>query len=129
RHLQPERICHGLRAIAYTGLLQELAARGVALDVCPTSNSKTGAMLLGQPHPAQEYFRRGIPIAIGSDDPGIFGCTLLDEYAWLGEHGGFSFEQLCTLARGSFGCSFLSAPERARMARLPSLAPPQPRRD
>src|SRR6185312_3358442 len=42
-HLQPDRIGHGIRAIEDPRLMDELARREVALDLCPTSNYKTGA--------------------------------------------------------------------------------------
>ncbi|HWG37307.1 MAG TPA: adenosine deaminase [Terriglobales bacterium] len=118
RHLSPDRIGHGLRAIEDPRLLEELARRGVPLDICPTSNYKTGALFAGQPHPAHDFLRRGVRLSISSDDPGIFGTSLLDEYAWLGEHGGFSSGELRALAQASLGAGF------AR--RAPSLAAPQP---
>src|SRR6185312_7885581 len=107
RHLSPERIGHGLRALEDPALMDELARRGVALDICPTSNLKTGAWRAGAaPYPAREYLRRGIAINVASDDPGIFGCTLLGEYAWLAQHGGFNGEELLAIARASLGRGF-----------------------
>jgi len=117
RQLSPDRIGHGLRAIGDPGLVDELARRGTPLDVCPTSNYKTGALRPGQPHPAHELHRRGVRMAVSSDDPGIFGCTLLGEYAWLNEHGGFSLEELRQLARASLDSRVVPG--------LPRLAPPQ----
>ncbi|TAN22999.1 MAG: adenosine deaminase [Acidobacteria bacterium] len=101
RHLHPDRIGHGLHAFEDERLLDELAQRQVVLDICPTSNFKTGAWPEGTLHPAHLYYRRGIRVAISSDDPGIFGCTLLDEYAFLAGHGGFTFSELGELAAGS----------------------------
>ncbi|MGH9484611.1 MAG: adenosine deaminase family protein, partial [Terriglobales bacterium] len=101
RHLQPDRIGHGLRAFEDERLLDELARRNLSIDICPTSNYKTGAWPAGKLHPAHQYHDRGIRLAISSDDPGIFGCTLLDEYARLADHGGFSFAELCQLAARS----------------------------
>lgn len=101
RHLAPDRIGHGLRACEDERLIAELVERQIVLDICPTSNYKTGAWPAGKPHPAREYYERGVRIAISSDDPGIFGCTLLDEYQWLAAHGGFGVEQLRELAAAS----------------------------
>ena len=59
------------------------------------------------------FFELGLRISISSDDPGIFQCRLLDEYAWLAEQAGFSAAELQRLAAGSFACSLLPPGERA----------------
>ncbi|MGH9486138.1 MAG: adenosine deaminase [Terriglobales bacterium] len=112
--LKPDRIGHGLRAFEDARLLDELISRQTILDICPTSNLKTGAWPSGLPHPAYKYYMRGIKIAVSSDDPGIFGCSLLDEYCWLAAHGGFSFDQLTQLATASLDdCQ--ASPRRMRV--------------
>lgn len=131
RHLAPERIGHGLRAFEDEKLVDELAARGVALDVCPTSNLKTGVWPAAgaAPYPALGYRNRGLRLSVSSDDPGIFATTLLDEFAWLRAHGGFSAAALAGLVSGSFACSFLPEADRTALALLPTPAPPDTRGD
>lgn len=106
RLLKAERIGHGLHAIEDAALLDTLGTTGVVIDVCPISNLKTGSHARGKPHPAREFYDRNIKIAIASDDPGIFSCTLLDQYAWLGDNAGFSFAQLRDLAVSSRALGF-----------------------
>jgi aminodeoxyfutalosine deaminase len=131
RHLAPGRIGHGLRAFEDDALVAALAARGVALDVCPTSNLKTGAWPAAdaRAYPALGYVNRGVRLSVGSDDPGIFATTLLDEFAWLRRHGGFSAEAIHALAAGSFACAFLSDADRAALPPLPFAPAPHPRGD
>ncbi|HXE30549.1 MAG TPA: hypothetical protein VN515_01980, partial [Terriglobales bacterium] len=124
-----ERIGHGLRAFEDPALVETLAARGISLDICPTSNLRTGAWRLDRPYPALQYREAGVRCAIGTDDPGIFECDLLGEYEFLHHSGGFSGEDLESLARNSFKCSFLSEAERRAMASLPLLSAPDPGRD
>ena len=130
RHLAPERIGHGLRAFEDDALVAELAARGVALDVCPTSNLKTGAWpspaAPNAPYPALGYLDRGLRLSVSSDDPGIFATTLLDEFAWLRAHAGFSAQAIAELARNSFACGFLSDADRAALPSLPLPPAPHP---
>ncbi|MGH9520064.1 MAG: adenosine deaminase family protein, partial [Terriglobales bacterium] len=101
RVLKAERIGHGLHAGADPRLIEALAARGVVVDVCPVSNRKTGAWPTDQRYPAHNYYKSGIKLSVASDDPGIFASDLLDQYAWLGAHGGFEFSELRKLALNS----------------------------
>ena len=74
-----ERIVHGVRAAAHPELLQLMAERRIALDVCLTSNR---ALVPGLgPHPLPAFLRAGVRCALGTDDPGLMPCTLPEEWA------------------------------------------------
>ncbi len=79
--LHAERIGHGVRAIEDPALVEELARRRIALEMCPTSNRLTGAVPPGEDHPMARFDAAGVPVTIDADDPALFGTTLLDEYA------------------------------------------------
>lgn len=106
RLLKAERIGHGLHAVEDPRLLDALAEQGTVVDVCPISNQKTGSIAPGNPHPARQFYDRNIKIAVASDDPGIFSSSLLDQYAWLGQAGGFSMAELRQLAISSQALGF-----------------------
>jgi len=74
-----ERIVHGVRAAAHPDIVELLAERRIALDVCLSSN---GALVpeLG-PHPLPAFLRAGVRCALGTDDPGLIPCTLAGEWA------------------------------------------------
>lgn len=112
--LAAERVGHGLRAIEDADLLRLLAERGIFLDICPTSNEKTGCLPSARQHPARALFEAGVPLVIGSDDPGIFSVELLDEYALFHDHLGFSFDDLIELVENSFRGSFLPDIDKQR---------------
>jgi len=116
-HLGAERIGHGLHAGEDPALMQLLAEKQIFLDICPTSNEKTGCLASARQHPARAYFDQGVPLVIGSDDPGIFSVSLLDEYELFHDHLGFSFDELLELARNSFRGSFLTEAEKRRWVR------------
>lgn len=86
--LGAERIGHGVRALEDDALVEELARRGIALEICPTSNRLTGAVPAGAPHPIGELDRRGVICAIDADDPALFSTTLEAEYALVEEQLG-----------------------------------------
>jgi aminodeoxyfutalosine deaminase len=76
----PVRIRHGVRAAEDPDLLAEIADRGIVLDVCPTSNLRTGAVADLAEHPLPKLRAAGIPCTINTDDPAMFGTDLGREY-------------------------------------------------
>ncbi len=107
-----ERIGHGVRAIEDPALVRELARRGVALEVCPTSNVRTGVVRSLAAHPIRALFDAGVPITLSSDDPTFFGADIVDEYESL-RRLGFSDAELLKITRCGFEVSFLAERERA----------------
>ena len=120
RLLGANRIQHGVRSIEVPGLVDELAARGVCLDVCPTSNIMLGVFRsLGQ-HPLPGLLAAGVRCSINADDPLLFGPGLLDEYELCRREFGFTDEQFADIARTSFECS--GAPDEVRRRGLDGIA-------
>jgi aminodeoxyfutalosine deaminase len=78
--LDPDRIRHGIRAVADPALMQEIRDRGIVLDVCPTSNLRTGAVSSLDEHPLPDLVAFGIPCTISTDDPEMFDTDLTREY-------------------------------------------------
>ena len=79
--LRADRIRHGIRAAEDPGLLRELAARGVVLDVCPISNLRTGVVATLAEHPLPVLAAAGIACSVSTDDPAMFGTDLAADYA------------------------------------------------
>ena len=104
RWLKPRRIAHGVGAAGDPALVRRLARSGVALDVCLTSNDATGAFPLER-HPVLALLRAGVTVTLSTDDPGLFGTTLLGEYRKLARLGATPFE-LAAVARAGFRAAF-----------------------
>jgi aminodeoxyfutalosine deaminase len=85
--LRADRIRHGIRAAEDPGLLRELAARGVVLDVCPISNLRTGVVSSLAEHPLPGLAAAGIACSVSTDDPAMFGTDLAADYAAAMELG------------------------------------------
>lgn len=88
--LGADRIAHGVRAIEDELLVRTLAARQIALDVCPTSNVQLGVYPSMDQHPLRRLHDSGVPVTVNSDDPALFNTTLADEYALLATAFGFN---------------------------------------
>jgi len=114
-----ERIGHGIAVMRDERTMDFVAARGIPLEICPTSNLRTGALArqIGgdsagyDRHPLASFFRRGLPITLSSDDPAMFETTLSDEYRHASGMG-LSSHNLVRLAEASFHHSFLPADEK-----------------
>ncbi|MEV6670122.1 adenosine deaminase [Streptomyces sp. NPDC051162] len=110
--LRAGRVGHGVRAAEDPRLLRKLAERGVACEVCPTSNVALGVYEKPSDVPLRVLFEAGVPIALGADDPLLFGSRLAAQYDVAREHHGFTDAELAELARQSIRAS--RAPEDVR---------------
>jgi aminodeoxyfutalosine deaminase len=117
-NLRAERIGHGLSAAQDPDLIEELAYRQIPVEICLTSNLRTGVCKAIAEHPAKSYFDQGIMITLNTDDPAIFGTTLSREYQLAQETFGFTDEHLRELARNSFEASFLPAEKKLEFLNL-----------
>jgi aminodeoxyfutalosine deaminase len=117
-NLRAERIGHGLTAFHDPDLVEELAQRQVPVEICLTSNLRTGLCPNLADHPAKSYFDHGLMITLNSDDPAMFGTTLAREYQIAQQTFGFTDEHLRELARNSFEASFLPAEKKLEFLNL-----------
>ena len=78
--LDPDRIRHGFRAIEDPALVEELAERGLVLDITPISNVRTGAVASLEEHPLPALVRAGVRCSVSTDDPVMFDTDLTREY-------------------------------------------------
>jgi adenosine deaminase/aminodeoxyfutalosine deaminase len=120
--LDVTRIGHGISAMNDAAVMDFLSEQSVTLELCPTSNIRTGALArqLGRPsasideHPLKMFFERGIRVTLSSDDPAMFETTLLDEYGRAANEMGLSADSLARIAEMGFENAFLSDQEKAR---------------
>jgi adenosine deaminase len=109
------RIAHGVRAIEDPALVQELAARAITLEVCPTSNVVLGVFPSFAEHPFPALRAAGIPLTLGSDDPPYFGASVAGEYAIAREHFGLDDADLLGITRTALEASFAESALRDRL--------------
>jgi aminodeoxyfutalosine deaminase len=99
--MDPDRIRHGIRAIEDPAIVAEILDRGLVLDVCPTSNVRTGVVASLAAHPLPQLRSAGIPCTVNTDDPAMFGTDLGKELA--------AAEQLGVLAGDAFAAGVAGA--------------------
>jgi aminodeoxyfutalosine deaminase len=114
--LGAHRLRHGIRAVDDAELLAELAERQIVLDVCPTSNLRTGLVPDLSVHPLPELRDAGVLCSINTDDPVMFGTDLGREYD-IAERLGVSAADAYAAGLAGALC------DDTTRARLASLAP------
>lgn len=104
--LRAERIGHGISAIDDPGLMRDLRDRDIPLEICITSNLVTGVVKQLEDHPVRRLFDAGVPIVLNTDDPAMFGCTLVGEYRLAAERFGFTEAELTQLIENGWKYRF-----------------------
>ena len=113
--LGAERIGHGIGAAQDEALLARLAATGVPLEVCPTSNVATRAVSDYPQHPLRQLVEAGVTVTVNSDDPPMFSTTLNREYEVAAALLGLDETGVADLAVAAVDASFLSDPGKQRL--------------
>jgi aminodeoxyfutalosine deaminase len=114
-----ERVGHGIAAIRDMALMDLLADQRIALEICPTSNLRTGALArqlqddaagLAQ-HPMAKLIRHGVPVVLSTDDPAMFHTTLGEEYQQA-QKMGLTEKELEEVVAQGFAYSFAGKEKR-----------------
>jgi len=106
--LGAERIGHGISAMENKESMDNLKKKQIPLEICPTSNLFTGAYVTDiLKHPVKLFYDNGLFVTINSDDPTLFGSTLLEEYALLIENNIFSKREIGQLILNNLKATFM----------------------
>ncbi len=117
--LHADRIGHGVLAAIDDKLVKRLASQAVTLEVCPSSNVALGIATRTRDVPVRRLFEAGVPIALGADDPLLFGSRLVAQYGIARRQHGFTDAELADLARMSVLGS--AAPDAVRLGVLAGI--------
>jgi aminodeoxyfutalosine deaminase len=109
-----ERIGHALSAAKDPELLEVMAQKQVPVEMCITSNLRTGACKELQEHPVRKFFDQGLMITLSTDDPAMFQTSLNKEFEIAQQEFSFTEDHLRELARNSIEASFLPVEKKLR---------------
>ncbi|HEX6517271.1 MAG TPA: adenosine deaminase [Nocardioidaceae bacterium] len=118
--LHAHRLGHGVRSAEDPALLERIVARGVALEVCPVSNVALGVYSDPASVPLPQLLEAGATVALGADDPLLFGSRLVGQYATMRAAHDLGDDQLAELASMSIRAS--CAPDALKAAMLEEVA-------
>jgi adenosine deaminase len=113
--LGAKRIGHGIRSADDKELCGILKEENIHLEICPTSNYKTGAVKEGAIHPLSVLHERRVPFSISTDDPGIFLTTLRKELHAASKAASLGRKELAALQMEALRASLLAPAEKERL--------------
>ena len=107
------RIGHGVRACEDPAVLQLVQDGGAVLEMCPTSNRQTHALADMKDYPFMDFLSSGIKVTLNTDDPGIEGTTLADEYRYMEREFGLTAAQERILLATALDAAFTTEAVKA----------------
>ena len=112
--LAADRLGHGVRSAEDPDLVSLIVDRDIALELCPISNVALGVYRSLEEVPLRTLMEAGATIALGADDPLLFGGRLADQYAAVRRSHDLTDDQLAGLAASSIRASRAPADSKAR---------------
>jgi adenosine deaminase len=114
-HLHADRLGHGVRSAEDPEVLARVVDSGVALEVCPVSNVALGVYSDLTSVPLPQLLEAGATVALGADDPLLFGSRLAAQYATMRAAHDLPDTTLAELARMSVRASRAPGDVRERL--------------
>ncbi|MBE7438696.1 MAG: adenosine deaminase [Spirochaetales bacterium] len=110
--LGARRIGHGVRIQEDPDLVKVVREKGIALEICLTSNLQTGTVSSLEEHPFAKYLAAGLCVTLNTDDPAISGITLASEWELARRTYGLSLADVQQIARNAARAAFVNEADR-----------------
>jgi len=117
--LGADRIGHGVNLITDPDTMRLMRHGPYLVEINLVSNLLLEYVQDYADHPFPEYLRTGIPVALSTDDRGMWDSTLTDEFFVAVREFNLSWAELVRLSQNSLAYSF--APEALRIEMLRDL--------
>ena len=103
-----KRIGHGVRIEQDPEVVKLVKDKEIILEMCPTSNRQTHAVEDMSKYPFMKYLEEGIKVTLNTDDMGIEGTTLANEFRYMEKTFGLTAEQEKIILMNSINAAFTS---------------------
>lgn len=115
RDLGVTRLGHGVRVGEDAALLAEVKARGIGLELCPSSNVALGLFADIAAHPVGAYTGAGLLTTLSTDDPPYFNASIGGEYDQVAAAHGFGRDAMLGFTRRALAAAFVDEDTRAAL--------------
>jgi adenosine deaminase len=102
----PSRIGHGVRSLEDDALMVHLKEKNIHLEVCPTSNVRTGVYDSVADHRVNEIYEHGNLLSINTDGRTISNVSLNEEYSSLNKHFNWEHEHFFRVNHHAIDAAF-----------------------
>jgi len=116
--LGADRIGHGVNLITDPATLIDMRYGPYLVEINLISNLLLEYITDYDQHPFPEYLRTGVPVALSTDDRGMWDSTMTDEFFVAVSEFDLSWTEVLTLSRNSLRYSFLEDDEKQRVLAL-----------
>jgi len=116
---KPDRIGHGTfippQRCNNPKLFEMLKEAKIPVELCLTSNLMCKSVSSYKDHHLKEIMESDLPFTISTDDKGVFGKTLSDEYSIASDTFDLSLKQLWQISYQTLEYAFISEGERKEL--------------
>lgn len=109
-----KRIGHGIKIIESDDIINNVIKNDVTLEVCPTSNIDTKAVLSYENHPIRKLYDKGVKVTINTDDRTVSNITLSSEYKKLESYFDFNNKDFLNMNVNAVKASFMPLEEKTK---------------
>ena len=113
--LGAQRIGHGARVVDDENVMALARERGVAFEVCLTSNIQTSVAPAIKDHPVRQMMKYGLAVSLNTDDPGVQNSTLTDDFCHAHRELGMDIPALERVVLRGAEHAFISVARRAQL--------------
>lgn len=110
-----DRIGHGLNLISDPELMLQMRYGPYLVEINLISNLLLGYVVDYSQHPFPEYLRTGIPVALSTDDRGMWDSSMTDEFYVAVKEFNLSWQELINLSRNSLQYGFMEPSLKQRL--------------
>jgi adenosine deaminase len=114
--LSPDRLGHA--CVLSHSSVEKVLEKKIPIEICPTSNAMTLHLPSFEHHPLMEkWIQEKHPVAICTDDSGVFNVTLSEELMMLAKEYRLGSEQVEAIASGALELAFCDEETKERLRR------------
>ena len=112
-----EKISNNDEVTVTDGVATELVDRGIALEVCPTSNIHTGIVNSIQSHPVNTFLDAGLTVTINTDNRLMSSTSLTNEFLQCSNAFNWTWEEITSITLNAVENAFLTQVERDKLVK------------
>ena len=116
--LHVQRIGHGVRSYEDSTLMDYLKEKDIHLEICPTSNIKTGIYPRLEEHNIDKIYRKGTSLSVNTDGRSLSNVTLADEYHSLNQHFNWQLQDYLNVNLMAIDAAFIDEKLKAKLRKI-----------